>query len=111
MRSDSRIRPEADAETFLVRCRPIRRAPRFATSDADWRRQMALRLQEKPAEPARRLFGTDGIRGVANVYPMTGELMLQLGRAVEYLLKSGPHRPRVVIRKEQPLTGAHQDTA
>jgi len=32
---------------------------------------MALRLQEKPGEPARRLFGTDGIRGVANVYPMT----------------------------------------
>ena len=27
---------------------------------------MALRLTEKPSEPARRLFGTDGIRGVAN---------------------------------------------
>src|SRR5438067_10784898 len=111
MRSDSRIRPEADAETFLVRCRPIRRAPRFATSDADWRRQMALRLQEKPAEPARRLFGTDGIRGVANVYPMTGELMLQLGRAVAYLIKSGPHRHRVVIGKDTRVSGYMLETA
>jgi len=27
---------------------------------------MALRLTDRPSEPARRLFGTDGIRGVAN---------------------------------------------
>ena len=57
---------------------------------------MALRLAEKLVEPARRLFGTDGIRGTANVYPMTGELMLQLGRALAYLIKRGNHRHRVV---------------
>ncbi|TMB29498.1 MAG: phosphoglucosamine mutase [Deltaproteobacteria bacterium] len=72
---------------------------------------MALRLQEKPAEPARRLFGTDGIRGVANVYPMTGELMLQLGRAVAYLIKSGPHRHRVVIGKDTRVSGYMLETA
>ncbi|TMA17188.1 MAG: phosphoglucosamine mutase, partial [Deltaproteobacteria bacterium] len=48
---------------------------------------MAVRLAEKPLEPARKLFGTDGIRGTANVYPMTGELMLQLGRALAYQIK------------------------
>src|SRR5438067_1764428 len=32
---------------------------------------------------SRKLFGTDGIRGVANVHPMTAELALQLGRALE----------------------------
>src|SRR5436305_5774349 len=73
--------------------------------------EMALRLSEKPAEPSRRLFGTDGIRGVANVYPMTGELMLQLGRAVAYLIKSGPHRHRVVIGKDTRVSGYMLETA
>ncbi|MFL5291205.1 MAG: phosphoglucosamine mutase, partial [Myxococcales bacterium] len=72
---------------------------------------MALRLQEKPGEPARRLFGTDGIRGVANVYPMTGEMMLQLGRAVAYLIKAGPHRHRVVIGKDTRVSGYMLETA
>src|SRR5215467_13540078 len=66
---------------------------------------MALRLTEKPSEPARRLFGTDGIRGVANVHPMTGEMMLQLGRAVAYLIRNGSHRHRVVIGKDTRLSG------
>jgi len=72
---------------------------------------MALRLAEKPVEPARRLFGTDGIRGTANVYPMTGELMLQLGRAVAYLIKRGNHRHRVVIGKDTRLSGYMLETA
>src|SRR6267142_2174869 len=72
---------------------------------------MALRLAEKPVEPARRLFGTDGIRGTANVYPMTGELMLQLGRALAYLIKRGNHRHRVVIGKDTRLSGYMLETA
>jgi phosphoglucosamine mutase len=72
---------------------------------------MALRLAAKPVEPARRLFGTDGIRGTANVYPMTGELMLQLGRAVAYLIKRGNHRHRVVIGKDTRLSGYMLETA
>jgi phosphoglucosamine mutase len=72
---------------------------------------MAVRLTETPAEPARRLFGTDGIRGVANVDPMTGELMLQLGRAVAYLIKNGPHRHRVVIGKDTRISGYMLETA
>ncbi len=72
---------------------------------------MALRLSDKPSEPARRLFGTDGIRGVANVHPMTGEMMLQLGRALAYLIKNGPHRHRVVIGKDTRLSGYMLETA
>src|SRR5574340_657070 len=54
---------------------------------------------------ARRLFGTDGVRGVANVYPMTAELALQLGRALAYLVLSGPHKHRIVIGKDTRLSG------
>jgi phosphoglucosamine mutase len=35
----------------------------------------------------RKLFGTDGIRGVANVDPMTGEVAIQLGRAIAISLR------------------------
>ena len=72
---------------------------------------MALRLTDKPSEPARRLFGTDGIRGVANAHPMTGEMMLQLGRAVAYLIRNGSHRHRVVIGKDTRLSGYMLETA
>jgi phosphoglucosamine mutase len=72
---------------------------------------MALRLTDEPSEPSRRLFGTDGIRGVANVHPMTGELMLKLGRAVAYLIKNGSHRHRVVIGKDTRLSGYMLETA
>jgi phosphoglucosamine mutase len=72
---------------------------------------MAIRLSEKPAEPSRKLFGTDGIRGVANVHPMTGELMLQLGRAVAHMIKRGNHRHRVVIGKDTRVSGYMLETA
>jgi phosphoglucosamine mutase len=72
---------------------------------------MALRLTDKPSDPARRLFGTDGIRGVANVHPMTGEMMLQLGRAVAYQIRNGSHRHRVVIGKDTRLSGYMLETA
>ena len=36
-----------------------------------------------------RLFGTDGIRGVANAYPITPELALKVGRAVARVLRAG----------------------
>jgi phosphoglucosamine mutase len=57
---------------------------------------------------ARQLFGTDGIRGRANVYPMTGEVMLELGRALALVFKLGPHgpsAPRVLIGKDTRLSG------
>jgi len=61
--------------------------------------------------PTRTLFGTDGIRGVANVHPMTGEMMLELGRALAHLIKKGEHRHRVVIGKDTRLSGYMLETA
>lgn len=52
----------------------------------------------------RRLFGTDGVRGVANIYPMTTEVAMQLGRAVAYIFKREPRRHRVVIGKDTRLS-------
>ena len=45
----------------------------------------------------RRLFGTDGVRGVANEDPMTPEMALRLGRAVAYHFRHRDRRTRIVI--------------
>ena len=57
------------------------------------------------APPARQLFGTDGVRGTANVHPMTCEVALALGRAVAYQARAGAHRHRIVIGKDTRLSG------
>ncbi|MGO9287354.1 MAG: phosphoglucosamine mutase, partial [Polyangia bacterium] len=56
-------------------------------------------------DEARRLFGTDGIRGVANQYPMTAEIALALGRAVAERFRRGGRRCRIVIGKDTRLSG------
>lgn len=54
----------------------------------------------------RELFGTDGIRGTANVHPMTTEVAMKIGRAVAYLFKARRSRhPRVLIGKDTRLSG------
>ncbi|NTV14718.1 MAG: phosphoglucosamine mutase [Desulfobulbaceae bacterium] len=53
----------------------------------------------------RRLFGTDGVRGVANVYPMTTEIAMQIGRGLAYLVKDMKHDHRIVIGKDTRLSG------
>ena len=53
----------------------------------------------------RRLFGTDGIRGVANQHPMTAEMALALGRAVAEHFRQRGQRCRVVIGKDTRLSG------
>ncbi len=57
------------------------------------------------APAARRLFGTDGVRGVANVHPMTAEMALHLGRALAYIVRNGQHRHRIVVGKDTRLSG------
>ena len=59
----------------------------------------------------RKLFGTDGIRGVANVDPMTGEVALQLGRAIAHLFKDVKGRHRIVVGKDTRLSGYMLETA
>ena len=53
----------------------------------------------------RRLFGTDGIRGLANTHPMTAEVALALGKAAGQLFTRGGHRHSVVIGKDTRLSG------
>src|SRR5512143_898041 len=51
-----------------------------------------------------KLFGTDGIRGVANAHPMTPEVALGVGRAVARLFRAGENRPRVLIGQDTRLS-------
>ncbi len=53
----------------------------------------------------RKLFGTDGVRGIANAYPITSEVALKLGRAIAHICKRGPHRHRIVIGKDTRISG------
>ncbi|MBP0493323.1 phosphoglucosamine mutase [Roseomonas indoligenes] len=53
----------------------------------------------------RRLFGTDGIRGVANRAPMDAATALRLGQAAGRYFNRGQHRHRVVIGKDTRLSG------
>ncbi|MCZ6721490.1 MAG: phosphoglucosamine mutase [Alphaproteobacteria bacterium] len=54
---------------------------------------------------SRRLFGTDGIRGTANIEPMTAETALKVGMAAGLQFTRGDHRHRVVIGKDTRLSG------
>ncbi|MCW8084824.1 phosphoglucosamine mutase [Sabulicella glaciei] len=54
---------------------------------------------------ARRLFGTDGIRGTANRAPMDPGTALRLGQAAGHFFNRGTHRHRVVIGKDTRLSG------
>jgi phosphoglucosamine mutase len=63
-------------------------------------------------QPERHLFGTDGIRGVANEHPMTPELALSLGRAITFVAGRGKgHTPRILIGKDTRLSGYMLETA
>ncbi|MGV6805918.1 MAG: phosphoglucosamine mutase [Ruegeria sp.] len=54
----------------------------------------------------RKLFGTDGVRGTANTYPMTAEMALRIGAAVgRYFRRDGSGVHRVVIGKDTRLSG------
>ena len=53
----------------------------------------------------RNLFGTDGIRGLANTHPMTPEIALKVGMAAGRIFTHGDHRHRVVIGKDTRLSG------
>jgi len=59
-----------------------------------------------------KLFGTDGIRGRANEFPITPEVALKTGQAVARVLKSrGSTRNRVVIGKDTRISGYMLETA
>ena len=53
----------------------------------------------------RKYFGTDGVRGTANRWPMDVETVLKTGLAAGSLYSRGGHRHRVVIGKDTRLSG------
>ena len=53
----------------------------------------------------KRLFGTDGVRGTANIYPMTAEVALSLGRAIAHLYRNQQGRHRILVGKDTRLSG------
>jgi phosphoglucosamine mutase len=69
----------------------------------------AERAPLRPEAPERKLFGTDGVRGTANVDPMTPEMALRLGRAIAYHFQhptqKSQRRGRIVIGKDTRLSG------
>jgi len=59
----------------------------------------------------KELFGTDGIRGVANQGNMTVETALKLGRAAAFVFRKSPHRHRIVIGKDTRISGYMLESA
>jgi phosphoglucosamine mutase len=63
------------------------------------------------AANAKKLFGTDGVRGVANIEPVTAETALKLGRAAAHVFRTrsptakGHGRHKIVIGKDTRLSG------
>ncbi|MEG3638611.1 phosphoglucosamine mutase [Magnetococcus sp. PR-3] len=53
----------------------------------------------------RKFFGTDGIRGMANIHPMTPDMVLKLGRAAGHVFRTGEKRHTVIIGKDTRLSG------
>ena len=60
---------------------------------------------------ARKYFGTDGIRGRANHYPITPDIALKVGMAAGLAFRRGDYRHRVVIGKDTRLSGYMIETA
>lgn len=54
---------------------------------------------------SRKFFGTDGIRGTANQFPMTAEVAMKVGMAAGIAFRRGDHRHRVIIGKDTRLSG------
>jgi phosphoglucosamine mutase len=59
-----------------------------------------------------RLFGTDGVRGIANLTPMTPEMVLEIGRATAHVCKKRTDRhPKIVIGRDTRLSGTMLESA
>ncbi len=59
-----------------------------------------------------KLFGTDGVRGKANVYPLVGDIAYRLGKALVYALNGTPNKKRkIIIGKDTRLSGYMLESA
>lgn len=53
----------------------------------------------------RKYFGTDGVRGKANIFPMTADFALKLGMAAAKIFKNGNKKHKIVIGKDTRISG------
>jgi len=58
-----------------------------------------------------KLFGTDGVRGRANSYPITPEMCLKIGQAAALYFKGGNPRPRIIIGKDTRISSYMVESA
>src|SRR5210317_1770022 len=58
-----------------------------------------------------KLFGTDGIRGAANEYPMTAEMAVRVGRAVATVFRDHSGKPKIIIGRDTRLSGQMLESA
>lgn len=66
---------------------------------------MEVKESSISATKKERLFGTDGIRGIANIAPMTADVALQVGRGIAHITRCGSRRQRILIGKDTRLSG------
>ncbi|HEY5563620.1 MAG TPA: phosphoglucosamine mutase [Clostridiaceae bacterium] len=52
----------------------------------------------------KRMFGTDGVRGIANM-ELTAKIAFDLGRAGAYILSKGAHKPKIVVGLDTRISG------
>ena len=64
-----------------------------------------MKSKDSEQKIVRQLFGTDGVRGVANIHPMTSEIAMQIGRAIAFLVKDRVKGHHIVIGKDTRLSG------
>ena len=57
-----------------------------------------------------RMFGTDGVRGIANT-ELTAELAYSLGRAGAFVLTEGTHKPKILVAKDTRISGDMLESA
>lgn len=68
-------------------------------------------MGDKGTATRPRLFGTDGVRGTANVEPMTSDTVVRLGRAIAHVVKRSPRRHKIIIGKDTRLSGYMLESA
>lgn len=68
-------------------------------------------MQQMGGEMKERFFGTDGIRGKANHYPLTPEMVVRIGRAVGLYFAQGGHPAPIIIGRDTRLSGQMLEAA
>ncbi len=72
---------------------------------------ISIPLQTRERPRMRKLFGTDGVRGIANTYPMTTEMALQIGRATAYIFKNSCRRHKILVGRDTRVSGPMIESA